>query len=86
MPKYYRVLKETPIWKTGAILTDEDKGEYVAIQDFWNVCKHQEYLSAPIVEAPENAEFFERVYKDSVSGMIFRTADQMKALYETAFK
>ena len=46
----------------------------------------QEYISARIVECEDNAVFFERVYKDSVSSSLFRTADQMKKLYADSFK
>jgi len=31
MMKYYRVKKDTFIWKIGAIITDQDKGQFIEL-------------------------------------------------------
>lgn len=89
MIKYYRVIKEHPLWEEGAILANTANGNgYTSIEQLWNrVDKTEQYFEGElVVEAPENSHWFERVYKDTVSGNIFRTADQMKKLYNQAFK
>lgn len=85
--KYYRVKKNTFLWQPGAILKDQDKGHYVAIEDIWDkVPGHSEYISAKVVESKENEEFFERVYPDTIAGKIFHTKDQLAELYTSKFK
>lgn len=87
MPKFYRVKKDTFMWKAGAILTDQGQAQYVPIEDVWNVVEgHDEYISAEPIESPLNAEYFERVYADSVAGKIYRTKDQLVEMYDKAFK
>lgn len=75
------------MWKQGAILHIEDNG-YVAIEDIWNACKslHSEYISTGIIEDPDNSEWFERVYPDTISGKLYRTKDQLVEIYNGAFK
>ncbi len=83
MIKYFRVVKETPLWEIGAIISDELENEhYIGIEDIWNKTKNQtEYLSRSIIE--ENVpEFFQRVYKSNGEKLIFKTAEQMKKVYE----
>ena len=66
--KYYKVLKDTPLWRKNAVLSfDEDLGEeggYSPIDDMWNMTDKvgTEHISSPIVE--EQPEWFERVYKN----------------------
>lgn len=85
--KYYRVKIETFLWNAGAILSDQDKGQYLPLEDIWNKVPGQsEYISAKIVEAPENAETFEKVYKNTIGGSLYQTKDQLLALYQNAFK
>lgn len=88
MRKYYRVKQDTFLWKAGAILSDQEKGQYVPIEDIWNVAEkpNAEYISAPIIEHPDNAVFFERVYPDSIAGKIYHTKDQLLEAYKGAFK
>jgi hypothetical protein len=87
--KYYRVKKDTFLWKEGAIIkcADDEKG-YVAIEDVWDAvpCVGNEYISKRIIEHSGNAEFFERVYPDSIKGKLFRTKDQLITMYQDAFK
>lgn len=88
MTKYYRLKKETPIWEEGAILSNEGNStSYKPIEDIWNRVPGTigYYESEKIVEAHENSHWFERVYRDSVTGMIFKTSDQLKTLYQIAF-
>jgi len=88
MEKYYRVLKETFLWSEGAIISDKEEigHGYKPIQDIWNKTKEQtEYITAKIIEAKENADFFERIYPDTIKGNIYRTAEQLKKLYKDTF-
>lgn len=87
MQKFYRVKKDTFMWKEGAILTDQDKQQYVAVEDIWNAIEslHGEYISARIIEDKGNAEYFERVYPDTIKGKIYRTKDQLTELYKNSF-
>ena len=85
MTKYYRVIKENPIWETGCILKEyqpsnyNNKG-YEPIEDIWNLNPNQdEYLTANIVE--NQTKFFERVYADNVDKMIFKTKDELKKVF-----
>ena len=81
MNKYYRVIKDTPLWEEGAILSCNARGlqGYVGVEDIWD--KHEnmnEYLSANIVE--NCPEFFERVYADNLDKMVFKTKEQLKTI------
>lgn len=74
------------MWKEGAIIESSGSG-YRAIHDIWHkVPLNSEYISDSIIENKDNADFFERVYKDDVAGMLYRTKDQMVELYKSAFK
>lgn len=90
--KYYRVKKDTDLWREGAIISDaKNDGGYLPIEDIWTKIDPQSSngwggKSRLIVESPMNEEWYERVYKDNVSGMVYRTADQMRDLYQKAFK
>lgn len=88
MEKYYRVKKDTFLWKEGAILcTTVDGTGYRAVKDIWDkVPLKTEYITAHIIENPDNADTFERVYPDTVTGNLFRTKDQMLKMYKDAFK
>jgi len=84
--KYYRCVKDNFMWKEGAILESSGSG-YRPIEDLWNKVElGTEYISDHIIENPDNKDFFERVYKDSITGNIFRTKDQMVEMYKSAFK
>lgn len=91
MDKYYRVKKDTFLWKEGAILKKACMRDgvwgYEPIQDIWDVTNDQkdEYISSPIVEHPVNAEYFERVYPDTINGNVFKTADKLREQYRKAF-
>lgn len=86
--KYYRVKKDTFMWLEGAVLSNtSNNGGYMAIEDIWNkVDVNTEYISAHIIENPLNADFFERVYPDTLKGGIFRTADKLREIYKGSFK
>lgn len=88
MTKYYRVKKDTFLWKEGAIISMEDGDNgYDPIEDVWNVVESQcDWITKEVVEANENREYFERVYKDNLKGNIFRTADKVREVYEKKFK
>lgn len=93
--KHYRVKKDTFIWKAGAIIVDSVPSSstgagagYKSIEDIWDAVPTVgvEYISGRIVEHPDNAEFFERVYPDTLGGKIYRTKDQLAEHYNNAFK
>lgn len=86
MPKYCRVTQDNFLWKKGAILTDQGKGQYVGIEDIWDRIHNNEHISATVIEHPENVQFFERIYPDTVVGKYFRTKDQFIEVCNTAFK
>lgn len=74
------------MWKEEAIITSSGSG-YHAIEDIWDkVPLSTEYISDHIIEHLGNEDFFERVYKDSMAGNLFRTADQMREIYKGSFK
>lgn len=91
MQKYYRVKKDNFMWKEGAIIINKDHegniDNYIAIEDIWNATPDlgKEYISARIIECPNNAEFFERVYPDTIAGKYFKTKDQLVEMYKTSF-
>ena len=86
MVKHYRVKKDTFMWKEGAIIMSNGDG-YRPIEDIWNaVPLGSEYISDHIIEHPDNSDFFEKVYPDTVTGNLYRTKEQMLNLYKTAFK
>jgi hypothetical protein len=87
--KFYRVKKDTFLWKEGAILKlNNDATGYIAVEDIWDAvsCINREYISARIIEHPGNSEFFERVYPDSIKGKLFRTKDKLISMYKEAFE
>lgn len=58
--RHYRVVKDTPMWKKGAILEKEGT-EYKAINDLWDqIDDISGYVEGEKVV--ENSDFFERVY------------------------
>ena len=88
MAIYYRVKQDNFMWKKGAILKCSDGGVKVtAIEDIWNTTPAiaAEYISLPIIACPSNAEYFERVYPDTLTGRLFKTKDQMINLYKESF-
>lgn len=87
MIKFYRVKKDNFMWKEGAILSDQEKGQYVAIEDIWNQSSElgSEYISARIIEDENNRDYFERVYPATVKGNFYRTKDQLIEVYKKSF-
>lgn len=91
MTKFYRVKKDTFLWKEGAIIKHNSSrgsvGGYDAIEDIWDMTPetNQEYISTKIIEHEANSEFFERVYPDSISGKFYRTKDQLISSYKDSF-
>ena len=87
--KYYRVLQDNFLWKAGAILSMADGlPGYNAIEDIWDATPvvNGEYITARNVEHPDNSAYFERVYPDTVTGKLFKTAKQLAEMYRGAFK
>ena len=87
MTKYYRVKKATFMWEEGAILSNEGGG-YRTINDIWNAVNlGNEYITDHIIENPENAQWFERVYKvDTVTRTVYEVKEKAKELLNRDFK
>jgi hypothetical protein len=63
MNKFYKVIKANHLWEVGAILR-KDGSTYEAVDDLFNRIEDVETCEqATVVEAKENAEYFERVYQ-----------------------
>lgn len=75
------------MWEEGAILSSQGSG-YTPISDIWNhVELGGEYISDRIIEAPGNAEFFEKVYKvDLLTKVLYETKEKAKELMAKNFK
>jgi hypothetical protein len=92
MDKFYRVKQDNFLWQEGAILKyfkdSGSDGGYKPLEDIWNATdvNGEEYISARIIEDSANAKYFERVYPDTVGGRIYKTKEQLKAVYDKAFK
>ncbi len=86
MTKYFRVIKDNPLWEVGAILSNsEGDRQFLPIEEIWNKNNHPtEYLSIEIVE--NQPDFFERVYKSEWEKLLFMTKDAMKEFYEKFVK
>lgn len=80
--KYYKVLKETPLWEEGAIIARDSDGDYKAVNNLWNKIEGNttEYCKYTIVEAKVNSSFFERVYEIKDGDTVkYGTKEQAKA-------
>jgi hypothetical protein len=87
--KYYRVKKETFLWDEGAIISNKDSsGEYRAIDPIFNRMDDQtEYISANIIEAEENKDFFDRVYPvNLVTKTVYKAKEQAKEMLQKEYK
>ena len=62
MTKYYKVLKDTPLWIKGAIIKSgaNNGAGYNSTDDVYLTCDHSEYLSTKIIES--QPEWFQRVF------------------------
>lgn len=89
MNKFYRVLKESPLWDEGAIISDETYGSgngYKAIDQVYvhDKCEH-EYISSPIVES--QPDWFERVYPvNLVSKTVYKLKAEAKEILSKLHK
>lgn len=91
MVKYYRVEKDTFIWKEGAILEFDSSlgndGGYKAINDLWDTCElNGEWITRNIIEAPENSDTFARVYNvGKQDKMVFATKEKAREMANSMF-
>lgn len=78
------------MWKAGAILElDEEQGSAggysTILEDVWDaVPLGGEYISTQIIEHPDNAKFFERVYETTHETYI--TKDEVIKIHQEDFK
>lgn len=75
MPKFYRVKKDTPTWKAGAIIKTGlvTTDNYSAISDLWDVVENKDdrFIWTEDPNIVENSpEWFERVYDISILGKV----------------
>lgn len=93
--KYYRVLKDTPLWSESAIIVQEqENGQWFsAIEDYWDTEGSEAmrkdgdtpYMDSRIVE--NNPDFYERVYEMTTLGkMVFVTKEEAKKQAAKFFK
>lgn len=88
MEKFYRVVKDTPVWLKGAIVRKgDDSDQYSAVNDIWNSEETPEltkYLDnrsiTEMASVIENCpSWYERVYKvSSLKGMYYVVKDKMQ--------
>lgn len=83
--RYYKVVKETPAWKAGAILESDNDGGYKAINDLWdNIEDLGSYCETKKVV--EESDFFERVYAmGKAHKMMFVTKEKAQELASKYF-
>jgi len=84
MTKYYKVIKETPTWGVGAILSNENSEDknYSAIEDLWDNIS-LDFVVYEFKELVENSpKFFQRVYKSRTDKLVFLTKEQFKKAYK----
>jgi hypothetical protein len=88
--KYYRVKKETFLWDEGAIISTskDSNNEYRAVDPIFNRLDDMtEYISANIIEADENKDFFERVYPvNLVTKTVYKAKEQAKEMLQKEYK
>lgn len=85
MTKYYMVIKETPAWTIGAIISNEksEKGNYSSIEDAWDNVEFGEDGYCELAEVIENSpKFFKRVYKSKADKLLFLTKEQFKKAFK----
>ncbi len=86
--KFYRVKQTNFLWDEGAIIKSTDGNGYTSENEmFDHVDLKSEYISAPIIEAPENAMFFERVYPvNLLSKTVYKLKEEAKELLSKEYK
>lgn len=86
MTKYYRVVKDHPMWEVGAII-EKKEGSYHAVSDLWD---RHDFLNSSWYEAGqlvEASDFFERVYNTSWLGkQVYLTKDKARKMADDLFK
>lgn len=82
--KFYRVIKENPLWQVGAILENKENGYFpLDGSDIWDMTDVNgcEYLSARIVEI--SPDYFQRVYPiNLISKTVYKLKEDAKAYFE----
>lgn len=87
MIKYYRVIKEHPLWEVGAVITNEAyDDDYAPIEDVWNKIAGTENYTEDIRVVEQSSDFFERVYKNKLDKAAFYTKDEIKKIYNKLTK
>lgn len=87
--KFYRVVKDTPAWAIGAIVSnEEDKSSYRAVTDLWNKLSDDYvtnyYEASGVVE---HSDFFERVYEMSWLGkQVFVGMEKARQMAEKLYR
>lgn len=87
--KYYRLIKEHPVWEVGAIVQqqDGDKGSYEPVDTIWNKDIFDEEDLTEYKTVVEKTPWFERVYPiGKLEKMMFGTKKQAQAAAEALYK
>lgn len=83
--KFYRVKKDLPTWKVGAVLKNEgEKGGYKSVNDLYDCdcVEGKEYHETSYV-VENSPEFFERVYPVSLlSKVVYKVKEEARILFE----
>lgn len=83
--KYYRVIKDTPAWKQGAIIEENDDG-YKAINDLWDGVEDLKDYEETTKVVENASDFFERVYAmGKAQKMVFVTKEKAQELASKYF-
>lgn len=88
--KYYKTLKETPMWEAGAIISNENNStQYTPIDNIFERIDGTDgyYEAKLIIESPDNKDWFERVYKvNLLTKVVYETKQKAKELIANNFK
>lgn len=69
MAKFYRVVKDHPIWEVGAILKEVNSGRFEPISDIWDKFDSDDGTPfGTVAVVAEKSDWFERVYESSILG------------------
>lgn len=89
MARFFRNKTGNFLWDEGAIVSNEhDEDGYKAISNIWDhVGLDGEYITAKIIESPDNADFFEEVWPiGKLEKMVFGNKKQAQAAAAVLYK
>lgn len=86
--KYFRVIKEHPLWEVGAIISNEKKPtSYSPVVSVWNKFDDMETWTEGATLVEQQDEWFERVYPlGKLEKMVFGDKKQAQAAASALYK